>query len=68
MSTRAEDVVEHLIVASTHAYLLIFTNKGRVYWLKIYEYSRCRDHRQRKTRFRPDRSCSRMNRPRRFCR
>jgi DNA gyrase subunit A len=37
MSTRAEDVVEHLIVASTHAYLLIFTNKGRVFWLKIYE-------------------------------
>jgi DNA gyrase subunit A len=36
MSTRAEDVVEHLIVASTHAYLLIFTNKGRLYWLKIY--------------------------------
>jgi len=31
MSTRAEDVVEHLIIASTHAYLLIFTNKGRVY-------------------------------------
>jgi DNA gyrase subunit A len=37
MSTRAEDVVEHLIIASTHAYLLIFTNQGRVYWLKIYE-------------------------------
>ncbi len=37
MGTRSEDVVEHLIVASTHAYLLIFTNKGRVYWLKIYE-------------------------------
>ncbi|MBI3279382.1 MAG: DNA gyrase subunit A [Acidobacteria bacterium] len=37
MATRAEDVVEHLIVASTHAYLLIFTNKGRVYWLKVYE-------------------------------
>jgi len=36
MSTRAEDVVEHLIIASTHAYLLTFTNKGRVYWLKIY--------------------------------
>ena len=36
MSTRAEDVVEHLIIASTHAYLLIFTNKGRVFWLKIY--------------------------------
>ncbi|HSU33288.1 MAG TPA: DNA gyrase subunit A [Bryobacteraceae bacterium] len=37
MGTRSEDVVEHLVVASTHAYLLIFTNKGRVYWLKIYE-------------------------------
>ena len=37
MGTRAEDFVEHLIVASTHGYLLIFTNKGRVYWLKIYE-------------------------------
>ena len=36
MGTRAEDVVEHLIIASTHAYLLIFTNKGRVFWLKIY--------------------------------
>jgi len=37
MGTRSEDAVEHLIVASTHAYMLIFTNKGRVYWLKIYE-------------------------------
>jgi DNA gyrase subunit A len=37
MGTRAEDVVEHLVIASTHAYLLIFTTKGRVYWLKIYE-------------------------------
>ncbi len=37
MSTRAEDFVEHLIVASTHSYLLIFTTRGRVYWLKIYE-------------------------------
>jgi len=37
MGTRAEDFVEHLIIASTHSYLLIFTNKGRVYWLKIYE-------------------------------
>jgi DNA gyrase subunit A len=37
MGTRTEDFVEHLIIASTHAYLLIFTNKGRVYWLKIYE-------------------------------
>ncbi len=37
MGTRAEDVVDYLVIASTHAYLLIFTNKGRVYWLKIYE-------------------------------
>ena len=37
MGTRTEDFLEHLIIASTHAYLLIFTNKGRVYWLKIYE-------------------------------
>jgi DNA gyrase subunit A len=37
MSTRAEDFVEYLIVASTHAFLLIFTNRGRVYWLKAYE-------------------------------
>ena len=37
MGTRTEDFLEHLIVASTHSYLLIFTDKGRVYWLKIYE-------------------------------
>jgi DNA gyrase subunit A len=37
MGTRAEDTVEHMLVANTHSYLLIFTNKGRVYWLKIYE-------------------------------
>ena len=37
MGTRTEDVVEHLVVASTHAYLLVFTTMGRVYWLKIYE-------------------------------
>ena len=37
MGTRTEDVVEHLIIASTHSYLLIFTTRGRVYWLKIYE-------------------------------
>jgi DNA gyrase subunit A len=37
MGTRSEDVVEHLVIASTHAYMLVFTNKGRVYWLKIYE-------------------------------
>jgi DNA gyrase subunit A len=37
MGTRTEDFVQHLIIASTHAYLLVFTNKGRLYWLKIYE-------------------------------
>ena len=36
MGTRTEDFVEHLIIASTHAYLLIFTTRGRVYWLKSY--------------------------------
>ncbi|BDC51416.1 DNA gyrase subunit A [Bryobacterales bacterium F-183] len=36
MGTRSEDVVEHLILSSTHTYLLIFTSKGRVYWLKVY--------------------------------
>ncbi len=37
MSIREEDVVSHLFVASTHAYILIFSDKGRVYWLKVYE-------------------------------
>src|SRR5712691_11899538 len=37
MKTRDEDFVEHLFIASTHAYILIFTNTGRVYWLKVYE-------------------------------
>jgi DNA gyrase subunit A len=37
MKTRDEDFVEHLFIVSTHAYLLIFTNTGRVYWLKVYE-------------------------------
>ena len=37
MRTREEDFVEHLFVASTHSYILVFTTKGRVYWLKVYE-------------------------------
>ena len=37
MTTREEDVIEHLINASTHDYLLFFTNKGRVFRLKTYE-------------------------------
>ncbi len=37
MSTREEDFVRHLGVASTHAYLLFFTNFGRLHWLKVHE-------------------------------
>jgi DNA gyrase subunit A len=35
--TEEEDPIEHLFVASTHAYLLFFTNKGKVYWQKVYD-------------------------------
>lgn len=37
MSTKSEDFVEHLFIASTHHYILFFTNQGRCYWLKVYE-------------------------------
>jgi len=37
MTTREEDFIDHVFVASTHSYLLIFTNRGQVYWLKVYE-------------------------------
>ncbi|MCP3923069.1 MAG: DNA gyrase subunit A [Desulfobacterales bacterium] len=37
MSTKGEDFVEHVFVASTHHYFLFLTNLGRVYWLKVYE-------------------------------
>ncbi|MBK7851981.1 MAG: DNA gyrase subunit A [Bacteroidetes bacterium] len=36
-STREEDFVEHIYVASTHNYMLFFTEKGRCFWLKVYE-------------------------------
>jgi DNA gyrase subunit A len=36
-STRNEDYIEHLFVASTHHTLLFFTEKGRCFWLKVYE-------------------------------
>ena len=36
-TTKEEDVVEHLFVASTHAYILAFTNTGRMHWIKVYE-------------------------------
>jgi DNA gyrase subunit A len=35
--TEEDDPIEHLFVASTHAYLLFFTNKGKVYWRKVYD-------------------------------
>ncbi|GAC1702096.1 MAG: DNA gyrase subunit A [Candidatus Acidiferrum sp.] len=35
--TKEEDFVEHLFIASAHSYILIFTSKGRIYWLKVYE-------------------------------
>jgi len=37
METKEEDIVEDLFVASTHSYLLFFTNKGKVHWLKVHE-------------------------------
>jgi len=37
MRTREEDFVTHLFVASTHAYLMIFSDRGRAYWLKVHE-------------------------------
>ena len=37
METKEEDIVEDLFVASTHAFLLFFTNKGKVHWLKVHE-------------------------------
>ncbi|MFN2447443.1 MAG: DNA gyrase subunit A [Vicinamibacterales bacterium] len=37
MRTREEDVVNHLFVASTHAYMMVFSDRGRAYWLKVHE-------------------------------
>jgi DNA gyrase subunit A len=37
MRTREEDFVGHLFVASTHAYVMIFSDRGRAYWLKVHE-------------------------------
>jgi len=36
-TTKEEDVVEHLFVASTHAYILAFTNRGKMHWIKVYD-------------------------------
>jgi DNA gyrase subunit A len=37
MRVREEDFVSHLFIASTHAYIMIFTDRGRAYWLKVHE-------------------------------
>ncbi len=37
METKEEDLIEHLFVASTHDYILFFTNKGKCYWIKVHE-------------------------------
>jgi DNA gyrase subunit A len=36
-TTKEEDLVEHLFVASTHAYVLAFTSRGRMHWIKVYD-------------------------------
>jgi DNA gyrase subunit A len=40
MGTKEEDFVEHLLIASTHQYLLFFTDRGRVHWLKVHQVPR----------------------------
>jgi DNA gyrase subunit A len=36
-TTREEDFIEHMFIASTHQYILFFTDRGRCYWLKVHE-------------------------------
>jgi DNA gyrase subunit A len=37
MATREEDIIDHIFIASTHSFMLVFTDKGKLYWLKVYE-------------------------------
>src|SRR6185369_191059 len=37
MKTREEDVVTNVFVANTHSFVLVFTDRGKLYWLKVYE-------------------------------
>ena len=37
MQTKEEDIVEHLFVACAHSYVLVFTDRGRLYWLKVHQ-------------------------------
>ena len=36
-ATKEDDFIEQLFIANTHDYILCFSNRGRVYWLKVYE-------------------------------
>ncbi len=36
-TTKEEDFIEHLFIASTHAYILVFTTSGKLYWIKVHE-------------------------------
>ncbi|MBN2421698.1 DNA gyrase subunit A [Candidatus Woesearchaeota archaeon] len=38
--TKEEDFIEHIFIANTHSYLLVFTNKGKIYWVKVYKIPR----------------------------
>jgi DNA gyrase subunit A len=42
MTTKEEDFVEHLFTASTHTYILFFTDRGKCYWLKVWEIPEAR--------------------------
>ena len=42
MTTKEEDFVEHLFAASTHTYILFFTDRGKCYWLKVWEIPEAR--------------------------
>ncbi len=37
MQTKEEDIVEHIFVATAHAYVLVFTDRGRMYWIKVHQ-------------------------------
>ena len=36
-ATKEDDFIEHMFIASTHDYILLFTDQGRCYWLKVFE-------------------------------
>ena len=64
MKTKEEDFVAHLFVASTHDYLMIFSDRGRAYWLKVHEIPEVVAP-ARARRSRTSSRCSRTSRSRR---